>query len=92
MSEFPVKQEDCGSSEGENQDLGDKTPWSPDILAGLTNSKEKKNVLKELGCRLKSVVYLKSAVSRKDVLELFRSKNDRDRMARRKAKSVLYNY
>lgn len=34
--------------------------------------KEKKNVLKELGCRLKSLVYQKSNVSRKEILDMFR--------------------
>ena len=34
--------------------------------------KEKKNVLKELGCRLKSLVYQKNEVSRKDILDMFR--------------------
>lgn len=34
--------------------------------------KEKKNVLKELGCRLKSLVYQKGNVSRKQILDMFR--------------------
>lgn len=38
--------------------------------------KEKKNVLKELGCRLKSLVYQKGVVNRKHILEHFRKKDE----------------
>ena len=46
-------------------------------------------MLKELGCRLKSIVYQKAKVSRKEILNMFRKKEaPSTNLTKRKPKSV----
>ncbi len=80
----------------------ESSPESPrvnpdELLFGNGQIKrEKKNgtplspVLKELGCRLKSLIYQKGQVSRKDILKYFRKKEDLPaQLGKRKPKVVL---
>ena len=54
---------------------GDVSRYLPDKEPFLQDKREKKNVLKELGCRLKSMIYQKGFIPRKEILETFRKKD-----------------